>query len=825
MLDNYLVVAPYVRYELRPGLGYEPITFIQGKAYAVVNGVLRFIDNSNWNTYRIDVPDDIRTTLEYQGLINNTTAAIVFFDKSGGVISYITNIPMDTRSTTFAIPAGTAYVMAPVAGINTQTHFRLTFETVDLTAENSVMNWADTETLLSRDGMTAVFPEVIPEITIAAHSEGYRILQGLFRGSGMRAAARLAVYRRDNYDNDYTHVATVPLDFTTYNEAAESITISGVDASLNSLINSRGGTAYDIPVSELSRAVWNHTPLRLREWVGYTLPLDQSMTVRDIDPNEAYCLVSITQTESERLPGGMEYDLKGQQVAAGLDPGNYFAAVPSYLDTVARTWIRMKFTLRVETTYYIAAGPAAQVDAGLFLIRDGLTAEHERISINATTRSYQATTGAGTLVVTTYTEYTVDNAQEVPMASGVVYRLGLYWNKAADGNQHVKRRTHKMLFTSFEAFTIMWEPRSAMTPLPVSVVEPAALLQALLRKMQAGSSSYTSYSAEIVGSLDDRARIMLACGESLLRRPEAAFHCSLQDFREWMRTIGWEYEIDGSVLRYYPRDRVFSGACPIPLREEEVADLVITPDTSFAYTSLDIGYDAPDSDKAIGEVEPMGTATYSTGLIAGNSSVLELVSPFRADPVGIDLLIRRGFYEQPGGTGGDSAAKDIYAVALADDPAGGLTEYTGVVMRAPYPPALYFTVEGGVQPAPNIDLFNAVLHPRMLVERNKRYIGIAAPRIYYESSTGNDKVTFAGADAPEGITPQDTVAVDGYFRPQIYSFSVATQMPLPPKNARNSPLGFKWHGRSLAGYIKNIRRNVAGDKAVEWELWRYDGCE
>lgn len=827
MLDNYLVVAPYVRYELRPGLNYEPVTHTDEMVYVVNNGVLRFVNNSSYDTYRIDVSDDVRTTFEYTGLINGSTVAVVFFDKNGSAISWITNIPANTRQTTFAIPKGTAYIMAPVVRSAKSVHFRLTFENVDLTAENSVRNWSDAEAILSRDGMTAVFPEVVPEITVAAYSEGYRVLQGLFRGSGMRAAARLAVYRRENYNNDYTHVGTFPLDFTTYNEAEESITIGCVDASLNSLINSRGGIDYDIPVSRLSPATWRHTPLRLREWAAYTLPLDQSMTVSGIDPAEAYCLVSITHTESERLPGGVEYDIKGQQVAAGMEPDNYFAGVPSYVDTVARTWLRMKFTLRVQSTYTSGMTLVAPVDAGLYLIQTGLNGEEKsKISINAETRSYQETTGAGSPSVTTYIEYTVDNTQELAMASGVKYRLGLCWDQAADGNQHVIKRTHKMLFTSFDAFTIMWEARSAsaLTPISVSVVEPAALLQALLDKMQEGTTPYTSYRAEIVGSLDDKARIMLACGESLLRRPGAAFHCSLQDFREWMRVIGWEYEIDGSVLRYYPRDRVFSGACPIPLMAEEVADLVVTPDTSFAYTAVDIGYDEVDVDQLIGEIEPMGTASYSTGLLADNRSTLELISPFSANPVGLDLLIRRGFYE-PGNTGSDSATKDIYAVALADDPAGGLTDYMGVAMRAQYPPALDFTVTDGVQPAQYIDLFNAVLHPRMLVERNKRYIGIAAPRIYYGSSTGNDNVTFVGADAPEGITPQDTVAVDGYFRPQIYSFTVATQMPLPPKNARNSPMGFMWHGRSLSGYIKNIRKNITDDKAVEWELWRYDGCE
>lgn len=829
MLNNYLVVAPYVRYVLRPGLNYAPAVSTPGMVYRVNNGSLSYVESSTYTTYRVDVPDDVYTTFEYTGRIANHNVAVVFFDKYDNVISFVDNIAASgpVLSKTFAIPSGTAYIMAPVAGVTT-THFRLTFEDVDLTAENSVRNWADMETILSRDGMTAVFPEAVPEITVAAYSQGYRVLQGLFRGSGMRADARLSVYKRNDYDNGYTTVCHVPLDFTTYNEAEESITIGGVDASLNSLINSRGGIEYDIPVSQLSPSTWRHTPLSIREWASYTLPMDQSMTVGFIPANEPYCLVSITHTESERLPGGIEYDIKGQQVEAGLAVDNYFAGVPQYVDTISRTWLRMKFKLRVKTTYAARVTLVAPVDAQLVLVRTGLTGEQkELIAIGAITSSYSETQGLGTPSVTTYTEYTVDNAQELPMAPGVKYRLALYWDRATDGNQPVEQRGHQMMFAEFDAFTMMWEARSASTlsPLSVHVVEPAALLQALLDKMQEGTTPYTRYTAEIAGMLDDKAKIMLTCGESLLRRVPAAFHCSLQDFREWMRVMGWEYEIDGTVLRYYPRDRVFAGACPIPLRAEEVADLVITPDTSFAYTAVDIGYDKVDLDMLIGESDPMGTATYSTGLLADSRSVLELISPFRADPIGIDLLIRRGYYEYTV-TGSDSDAKGIYAVALVESPTGELTEYMGVAMRAQYPASLDFTVSGGAQPPQYFDLFNAILHPRILVERNNRYIGIAAPRIYYGSSTGNDSMTFIGDDAPAGIAPRDAVVkVAGYFQPQIYSFTVATRMPLPPKDARNNTLGFKWHGRTLAGYIKNVRKNIADDRAVEWELWRYDGCE
>lgn len=850
MQDNYLVVAPYIRYILRPGLDYEPVTRTEGKVYVVNNGVLRYIDNPNWSTCRIDTPDDVRTTLEYTGLINNVTAAVVFFDKSDNVISWVTNIPMDTRSTTFAIPAGTAYVMAPVAGtlpLPTQARFRLTFEEVDLTAENSVINWPETETVMERDGATAVFPESLPGITVAAHSEGYRVLQGLFRGSGMRAAARLAVYRRGNYDNEYTHVCTVPLSFETYNEAEESIIIGGVDASLNKLINSRGGIDYDIPVSELSPKTWRHTPLRLREWAEYTLPLDQPITFSEQETAEyRYFLPSVTLNKTDRLPGGIEYDMTGQRRQAGIvsDRSNSFVYLPPDADRGALLRMRLQFTLQVHAEYW-GGDPDAEYspDVPALVMVDtvpvsteapeGLNPVQIPCAVTEKSRTVEIVSSNPILPfthqhVTVEWEYRVDtDAMRALLGGGDRLYFALQDNNTGtQGERRTYRRLFRFTFTEFGNFILSWLGPTGAPYYSVQVVEPVALLQKLLYKIQEGTTPYTHYTAEIVGSLDDRARIMLACGESLLRRPGAAFHCSLRDFQEWMHVMGWEYEIDGSVLRYRPRDYYFRPACPVPLIAEEVADLVISPDTSFAYTAVDIGYDydPDDTDNGNGRADPMGTATYSTGLIVAERNTIELISPFRADPVGIDLLIRQGVI---GLYGSDKDAKAIFAVALTDDPAQGLVDYMGEYMRAEFP-QWRAAGTGTGEELETVDLFNAPLHPRMLVERNATFMGIAGRHMHYTGSTGNSRITFAGPDAVPGVeATQDVATPSALFRPIVYHFTTATTRGLPPLEARNVPIGFTWHGRMYAGFIKDIRRNIGDVAAEEWELWATDGevCE
>ena len=117
-----------------------------------------------------------------------------------------------------------------------------------------------------------------------------------------------------------------------------------------------------------------------------------------------------------------------------------------------------------------------------------------------------------------------------------------------------------------------------------------------------------------------------------------------------------------------------------------------------AYTNVKIGYDKQDYASVNGRAEANGTFEYTTGFLRREEKTLELISPYRADSIGIELLCREA--DNKSKSTDDSSDNDIFFVALSDDKGTYVTyktqqitdKDTGVSMfNAPFNPCLLYT--------------------------------------------------------------------------------------------------------------------------------------
>ena len=179
---------------------------------------------------------------------------------------------------------------------------------IDVTSE--VSSWDETEITRQRDGLTAVVTEVASPVSfcdgraLAKDFSAYVLLKRLFEEYGLRASAKMRVEERDDADLDaYTVLHEFDLDFQHYEWEDGKVTLDGASPTLQQALKSRGGTKYDIPVSELSPKPFKYSPIQIQSTARYEMPIEPDFS------NDGYGLIrnflvpfSITHIETETIP-------------------------------------------------------------------------------------------------------------------------------------------------------------------------------------------------------------------------------------------------------------------------------------------------------------------------------------------------------------------------------------------------------------------------------------------------------------------------------------------------------------------------------------------
>ena len=652
---------------------------------------------------------------------------------------------------------------------------------------NDVVEWDSFEILQERDDVSGVVTSV--SFPLKLRNKGMKLLKSVFDRDGLYASGTLKVYQRGDHDNDYTLVKSSPLDFSTYEEHSDYVSIECSESELMDIINSEGKTKYDIPVKDIKEAKkWNYKRMTIRNIGVYTLPEDTDITGFVQLGGDNFQL-SVTLNNASQAPGASEVDFRSQSFGTGSD--NYF--LKSTIKSVDfKVDLQCEISVEVEA-YGIGAdeGINGPFTFGIFKKGEGEWEKQISIDLSATSetgdipgggyrKSYHANLNMST---------SVSN-----VAPGEMLCLMLTTPKSGSNFRITANISNP---SKFEVY--YYEASGNVAD--IDVISPERLLGEYLRRMS-GDDRFSGHIEWESFPYD----VMLVAAESLRGfgvakgSPEATLHGSPNDFIEWLRVLGYEPVIDGNAIAFKARDKVFlPDVTAMELEEGEVADLIKQADSTHAYTSVEIGYDKQDYENENGKYEANGKFAYTTGYVASDDNKLSLISPYRADPLGMEFLCQ----ERDNYTTDDKSDNDIFFVALVESGANYI-EYKGIVTKA----------DSG-----HIEMFNAPFNPYFLVSKNESLIGINAKVLKFKSTDMSREADIQGHDIYG-----DMEITKRLFLPVVYNFAAGHTKEMPSDN-RDGLVKVAWHGETLLGYIKSVRKNYVTEEETTWELHAYKSSE
>jgi hypothetical protein len=222
---------------------------------------------------------------------------------------------------------------------------------------------------------------------------------------------------------------------------------------------------------------------------------------------------------------------------------------------------------------------------------------------------------------------------------------------------------------------------------------------------------------QYVALVDDHDEtIRIAAGEAIRNFPTQFLHTSFTDFASYLKSCwGYEYEIVDNVIHFGLRDSFFVPSNAITL--SKVNNLKWSVNKSYIYTGVKIGISLVNYSSINGTDEFRFTEEWSTG-VQNVVNTLELISPFRTDAFGFQLLSEKQYDAD---TSNDISDSNIFAVHVSANSDG-----TYSVDRSN-------TITGVLSPS---SMFNVIFSPRLCLIRNASLLGVSCSKLHFTSTEG-----------------------------------------------------------------------------------------
>ena len=653
----------------------------------------------------------------------------------------------------------------------------------DMDVTDFILNVDEIETTHSRDDTSGVMDTVSFPIELGLDGADY--LKNIFYTTGLYSSYRMSLYKRGDHDNNYTVIKSAFLDFSTYKEYEYKVQIEYAEAELTEIINSEGKTKYEIPVSEvMALKKWHYERMDFINNAIYELSNSDMTTSEETD--QLY--LSIYLSKSELVPGEA-IDFKSQ--ALSYNDADYF--VKNAGDSLRTINVQMKFGIVFAGSLFAPFGfHDLDVNSLLSIVLLKFNSENVGIVVKEWFLLPQYAPEIGNMILNGTFSTQVNFAFEHILQPGDKLSFAIKVKKLAQEVYIQKGSIVRFETIDDESYIRMNYIGKNRIAHDIAVIRPEILIQRYLNEM---SGHRGMFSASIEW-MDDEYRTLIVPADSIRKMPEAKIYGSPNDFFNWMKVLGYEYECIGRNLVFKKRDDFFQrGIVAMYLKESEVADLIVQANGEYAYTSVEIGYEKQDYESMNGRCEANGTFSYTTGYITREDNKLSLISPYRADSIGIELLCQESDKE----TTDNKSDNDVFFVALKEN-SDNYTEYKGIVIE---------DKEVGLK------MFNAPFNPYFLIKRNESLIGINAREVKFKSTDASRSAQITGIDN----IYSDQKIEKKLFEPIEYNFSAGSWKNLPSENVRNGLINFKWQDNTLKGFIKQVRKNYVADTETTWELW------
>lgn len=804
---------------------------LKGYFYVLLNGSALFRSSDKIETVRISVPKYANSFYFRGGSTFSSGSTIVSaeFLFIGANDTLLYHWKQDevllSYSKEFTIPEGTVTIYAPHITSMGAT-MRFIYNELDVT--DGVMNFDDLQITMSRDGATAVFvaSELPPQF--ARKSLGYEILTEEFSKQGIRAKVSMAVYQRSPFaspDYTYTPIISAPVDFSTYKQYHNYVEVGSVDATLNQLIKAKGGNDYDIRVSDLRTTFFTWDDIKTLH-VGKMVRLPQEKISGIYGVANLADKINVVENQETAFPNAEPFVLV-DQAGGKADNGSQFfyqrdeevanpVGNPVYVEMNYR--VDFKFTVdKIEYDKNLDGKDASYmleslaVTSHLFITRQDGSIINLWILRNI--RPQFIETDGDTYVATG--SFTIDTVGIIP-ASGPALpgdKWAFYTILATPQLVYGGGLTGAKAITfTYEETQVTGSPAIVRSPLVypagrlLQAIDPQNLLQKFLDLMAGKNGMYT---ATINWRQDEATdyRIRLMAAESIAGYKIPYLHGNIKDFMNWMRVMGYEYEIAGNEIIYRPREQFYTADQMINLTAAKLNDLTISPATDVLYATVKVGYNKQDyNDDFLDGLEANALLQYDTGIDALDGD-MDLTSPYRADAIGIQLLYRDPETGETESEQRDDPDEDIFVVVL--NKTGDNTVYTDVTLD------VYDQLSETY-----IELPNALVSAPYMVRYNASVIGISTSRLTFASTTGNKD-----AKIEEVPINADITITEQLFKPVLYEFEAGAGKEFPVTTGLLAGCGavaFTWQGKTLRGFVKEIVRDVVDSEAVTWQLYAID---
>lgn len=650
---------------------------------------------------------------------------------------------------------------------------------------NSKVTQGDPDTLLGPDGNPA-FLEFAPEkwqeiemkytrdtsywgllrsltTTATFVRDGALILRWIFWKFGIEGFANIFINKQDKtiYPEIHKTYYISEFDFSTFKQdKIGDVSINLIDGGVPKYFKANENTVYDIPVSDDPKAV-----NVLMDGVDLDCTFN-FQTYTDFGPRGSH-LVPIDFINGEGTQLSLAH---GDPVIAQSVSSGYQSTSPNWsLIAFAGTTMTIKGTLRIV--------PLTDSGSYTLLIRT---------SANRTQTLYSnPSVTSPTLNFDINQTFTINEGEKVFLEANWGGSLDLPYGIADVA----------VTFTNKFKSTI------------IKALPAFRLFELLMNKMSDGLYTVKS---DFLTSLND---IVITSGDAIRGLPDASIKTSISDFFKSMKrfSVGLASEKDKLIIEninYFFKKTV---SFDVGLIDE----LNIDPATDISFNTIKAGYQDQNYEDVNGRYEFNSSQQYST-TAKRVQKALDLISPYRADPYGIEFtrINLENKTTTDSSSDNDTFMLNIETVLSTD----GTNTYYKLNRPA------YDSLTGVPHPE---SIFNVELSPKRSILNNGPLLRsildkMDAGYIKFESADKNSNLSTTQGSVT--ITEKDNVLIgslgDRLFLPYYFTFTTSVPMNFVQlvKEHPYELIQFTWKGNTFYGYLWDGGIKPATNDKQQWKL-------
>lgn len=622
-------------------------------------------------------------------------------------------------------------------------------DTIYELSNSDIGNWQDISYSINRAdyGATArVFTSKFDFI-----NQAYDLLFAEYSKNYLSAFAIIEVYTITNI-HTYELRFSCPLDFSSLKKEGKVISMNAIDGSISALIKAKKGTQYEYVVDEIKENYPLYYDrldmLNTANWVVVGNSVEDSSDITLSFDGVGYRVIPLYITSSEIYTND-SFEL------SDVNSGDVSVST-GFLK--AKKNVIFDLSINLDFLAYVDASD----DTRIILFKNGVRIndlkwandgiDHTNINVGVTLSL---------------------NAKDV-------LSLGIY----------SKKDNYTVLFTE-KSVSVKWKERNDNV-VNIDVIRPLTVLNCLLKNINEG---HDRISGSIDENIDNRLdNCLILAAESIRGIPNAKLYSSYNKFTEWMESeFGFVPVVDeeNRSVTFTHRNKLFSNM--VSRKIENIGrNTSYTIDSSLIHSRVRVGYDKQDYDSINGRDEFHFTNEYTTGINLSDSSY-DIISPFRADPYGIEFLTQSRGKD----TTDNNSDNDVFFVCAKLD--SDKKKY--LLVRSGY------TMDGVISPD---TMFNAMYSPRFMIEANKGFIGAFAKSLTFASSEGNGDVIINGVNENGNIETETALFTVGVL-------DVTTDDESLPRDL-NELLQVEYDGNIYCGYAKEVKCKYGQYDGTEYKL-------